>query len=346
MPASPPAPEKLTARWSTFDAGLLNDYGGGDVEWWWGYVRSLLVTAHEHYAKQFAALSAAPEPEEAGRGEAVEQAVLAVQPDAQATAVCPDRQSLALHAENLRRDAIALRTRDARPDSGPAVSNRPTQEQIRTGIDLHLKTAALVNHFAVALAEKLAKAERKYGYSDGWADEGWEAECRAHLLEHVGKGDPLDVAAYCAFMWHHQWSTALSAAPEAGRGEAVGAGLDWARSSGWRARDYPGGFVIEAEYSCINGLSAWFALASIPEPDYAEVEMTDGARPTAREVVQALLPGAVAPRTTCETCEGGGEIQVPTPGHPHPNDPDNCAVKPCDDCDGTGLAISEQKGAE
>ena len=32
-----------------FDAGLLNDFGGGNVEWWWDYIRYLLSNAHEHY---------------------------------------------------------------------------------------------------------------------------------------------------------------------------------------------------------------------------------------------------------------------------------------------------------
>src|SRR5258706_13483792 len=76
---------------------------------------------------------------------------------------------------------------------------------------LHERTANLVRTFAFALAEKLKSAERKYGCSDGWARSDWEAECQAHLLAHVAKGDPLDVAAYAAFCWHHQWSTSPDA---------------------------------------------------------------------------------------------------------------------------------------
>lgn len=75
--------------------------------------------------------------------------------------------------------------------------------------DLHPATADLVARFAVALAEKLHAAEQKYGYSAGWADAGWMDECRADLIEHVHKGDPRDVAAYCAFLWHHGERTAL-----------------------------------------------------------------------------------------------------------------------------------------
>jgi hypothetical protein len=74
---------------------------------------------------------------------------------------------------------------------------------------LHPDTANLVAEFAEALAEKLYKAEKKYGYSNGWKDDDWEAACAQKLLDHVAKGDPRDVAAYCAFMWAHGWSTSL-----------------------------------------------------------------------------------------------------------------------------------------
>lgn len=69
--------------------------------------------------------------------------------------------------------------------------------------DLHPATADLVQRFAAALAQKLAAAEKKYGYSDAWASPDWMDKCRADLLHHVAKGDPRDVAAYCAFLWHH-----------------------------------------------------------------------------------------------------------------------------------------------
>ena len=72
---------------------------------------------------------------------------------------------------------------------------------------LHPETRNLVADFAKALAEKLYAAEKKYGYSDGWRFPDWEQECRAHFLAHIGKGDPRDVAAYCAFMWKHGWPT-------------------------------------------------------------------------------------------------------------------------------------------
>ncbi|VWC93200.1 hypothetical protein BCO18430_03390 [Burkholderia contaminans] len=73
--------------------------------------------------------------------------------------------------------------------------------------DLHPRTADLVRRFHVALAAKLAHAERKYGYADSWAAPGWMDECRDQLQRHVVKGDPLDVAAYSAFLWHHGEAT-------------------------------------------------------------------------------------------------------------------------------------------
>jgi hypothetical protein len=73
---------------------------------------------------------------------------------------------------------------------------------------LHRATANLVVRFAQALGEKLAGAERKYGYADSWLDDHWRGDLVAKLAEHVQKGDPRDVAAYCAFAWHHGWSIA------------------------------------------------------------------------------------------------------------------------------------------
>lgn len=75
---------------------------------------------------------------------------------------------------------------------------------------MHPDTATLVINFAEALAAKLRKAEIKYGYDSDWKKEGWQGQCLAHFHQHIGKGDPLDVAAYCAFMWHHKWPTAAS----------------------------------------------------------------------------------------------------------------------------------------
>lgn len=73
--------------------------------------------------------------------------------------------------------------------------------------ELQPDTADLVIRFAKALAAKLREAEIKYQRSNSWMSPDWMDECRAELVEHVRKGDPRDVAAYCAFAWHHGWST-------------------------------------------------------------------------------------------------------------------------------------------
>ncbi|SEI41673.1 hypothetical protein [Paraburkholderia diazotrophica] len=73
--------------------------------------------------------------------------------------------------------------------------------------ELHPDTAKLVRRFARSLANKLLAAQRKYGYSNNWLRDDWMDECRAELMRHVQKGDPRDVAAYCAFLWHHDAST-------------------------------------------------------------------------------------------------------------------------------------------
>lgn len=36
-----------------YNAGLLNDFGGGDVQWWHTYIRTELARAHDFYVDQF-----------------------------------------------------------------------------------------------------------------------------------------------------------------------------------------------------------------------------------------------------------------------------------------------------
>lgn len=73
--------------------------------------------------------------------------------------------------------------------------------------DLHPETKALVAQFAGALADKLRAAEIKHGFRDHWRSPYWEESCRRDMRAHIDKGDPLDVASYCAFMWSHGWRT-------------------------------------------------------------------------------------------------------------------------------------------
>lgn len=75
------------------------------------------------------------------------------------------------------------------------------------------ETAELIDRFASMVLLKLAKAERKHGYTTEWLNTDWQDDCTASLFEHLKKGDPRDVAAFCAFMWWHGWPTSLPRPP-------------------------------------------------------------------------------------------------------------------------------------
>lgn len=90
----------------------------------------------------------------------------------------------------------------------PGAEPLPAEGGLSLPQELLPTTRALVVGFANALGDKLAGAQRKYGYGDSWADPHWMPECHQAMAEHLAKGDPRDVAAYCAFLWHHGESTA------------------------------------------------------------------------------------------------------------------------------------------
>lgn len=113
-----------------------------------------------------------------------------------------------LFALTERRAKNVIRSEDAYVDAARAFLCRPKIPE-----ELHPDTKDLVRRFASALAEKLLLAQQKYGYSTNWARAGWADECRSELLKHVHKGDPRDVAAYCAFLWHHEESTSRATTP-------------------------------------------------------------------------------------------------------------------------------------
>jgi hypothetical protein len=54
-----PEPDAIPAL-ETYDAGILNDYGGGDVDWWIDYIRSELGAAHDFYQAQVDSIYAEP----------------------------------------------------------------------------------------------------------------------------------------------------------------------------------------------------------------------------------------------------------------------------------------------
>lgn len=77
---------------------------------------------------------------------------------------------------------------------------------LETG-DLHEDSVNLVARFAQNMASKMVLAQKKYGQTNNWATPGWGDECRQKLMAHLLKGDPMDVAIYAAFLWHHGEST-------------------------------------------------------------------------------------------------------------------------------------------
>jgi hypothetical protein len=107
--------------------------------------------------------------------------------------------------ENLDPVVVPLYTR---PAPVPAVSMPE---------DLHHDTKKLVCDFASALAEKLYKAQLKYGYSANWKNSDWQAECLKHFHQHIGKGDLVTLQPTvhsCGSMDGKLSSSASSAVPE------------------------------------------------------------------------------------------------------------------------------------
>ncbi|HZQ06055.1 MAG TPA: hypothetical protein VFD70_05705 [Anaerolineae bacterium] len=71
---------------------------------------------------------------------------------------------------------------------------------------------SLMSKFAAALLEKAKAAETKYGYlPNSWMNDDWADMLPMRLMEHIAKGDPRDVAIFCAFAWYHGWSVASDA---------------------------------------------------------------------------------------------------------------------------------------
>jgi hypothetical protein len=68
-------------------------------------------------------------------------------------------------------------------------------------------TASMVQGFADAVKAKLRAADEKYGHGLMWRDDPNFEGMRQELREHMAKGDPRDVAAYCAFLWYHDEPT-------------------------------------------------------------------------------------------------------------------------------------------
>lgn len=52
--------EPQTLSLDYYDAGLLSDHGGGNVDWWWDYLRAELGRAHDFYQAQADGASSRP----------------------------------------------------------------------------------------------------------------------------------------------------------------------------------------------------------------------------------------------------------------------------------------------
>lgn len=207
--------------------------------------------------------------------------------------------------------------------------------------ELHPDTQKLVIDFCTALAEKLYKAQLKYGYDADWKQDGWTSQCQAHFHQHIAKGDPRDVAAYCAFMWYHGWKTeAAQTAPVVtfyrDGIEAAAKWIDQQREAydsehGWSDPDtgaFEFGNDAQRGYSSTleelaEGIRALHPNAGnspvIPD-GYVMVPM----RLTAENGAEGMLSGEFSETQfvncpecfgddECETCDGSGRIEIKVP---------------------------------
>lgn len=63
--------QPATGELEPYDAGLLNDFGGGNVEWWQDYIRAELGHAHDFYQAQIAT----PQPAQATQAEVTDEQI-------------------------------------------------------------------------------------------------------------------------------------------------------------------------------------------------------------------------------------------------------------------------------
>lgn len=120
----------------------------------------------------------------------------------------------------------------------------------------------LVNGFANAVRAKLMLAHANG--RRGWQEPDWEHECQQGLLRHVAKGDPRDVAAICAFMWHHNWITVPAAPTTPADGD------DAIRLAIWRLQYDCTDQARQEAAELISRLSAEMASARNVREDFAK----------------------------------------------------------------------------
>ena len=153
-------------------------------------------------------------------------------------------------------------TREAAFVAEALLATHPAGQSAGSGAE----TDALVDRFSAALKVKLRAAEAKYGWKNGWLKSDWQVECQNGLLRHVGKGDPLDVAAYAAFCWHHGWPSASRRSTDL----VTGAVIPTAGAIAAYETRYPDGSLSETSDNAIeawNRVAAAVLLADKPAPD-------------------------------------------------------------------------------
>lgn len=175
------------------------------------------------------------------------------------------------------------------------LSTHPAGQSAGSGAE----TDALVDRFSAALKVKLRAAEAKYGWKNGWLKSNWQVECQNGLLRHVGKGDPLDVAAYAAFCWHHGWPSASRRSTDF----VTGAVIPTAGAIAAYETRYPEGSLSETSDNAIeawNRVAAAVCLAEKPAPDSTRTDQVGVA------VEQAVAKAAERAVEQLENAASGG----------------------------------------
>lgn len=81
------------------------------------------------------------------------------------------------------------------------------RKNIKETTSLHPDSIKLLEQCFEELKAKMIRNQKKYGYTNEWLTSDWEDECREHMMQHIKKGDPKDVAIYAMFMMYRGWST-------------------------------------------------------------------------------------------------------------------------------------------
>jgi len=105
----------------------------------------------------------------------------------------------------------------------------------------------LVDRFAEALRQKLHASEQKHGWSGSWKDTSWRPTLLHAIRVYLEKGDARDVAAYCAFAWHHGWSLTSEAQEDFETRAIIAEFLAKAEMLTALKRDMPGTIAPEFE---------------------------------------------------------------------------------------------------